>query len=93
MKLTKSYEKNSRNEGHQEIIITSKDVNSRKEAEDLSYDDFTADLYLDGKYIADISPVLAKSHAFAAMIDETDWEEEYYQKYLDITEMHYHEVD
>lgn len=91
MKLLKSYEKKSRLGGYQEIIITSKEVNSRKEAEELGYDDFTADLHLDGKYIADISPVLAKSPGFAAMIDETDWEQEYYQQYLDITEMHYHE--
>lgn len=92
MKLTKSYEKILQDGQHQEILIESKEVKSRSEAEDLGYDDFTATLILNGQIVADISPVLTKSPAFAAMIDETDWEEEYYQKYLDVTEMHYHEL-
>jgi hypothetical protein len=69
MKLIYEYEKKD-----QLIVIsTIKNVKSRCDAEDLGYDDFEAFLLIDGKPIADISPVLAKSPAWQAMIDDIDW--------------------
>lgn len=77
MKLTNTYEKILRNGESQTIIITSTNVYSRSEAAELGYDDFTADLYFNNKYIGDISPVLAKSPALVEMVDSIDWEELY----------------
>ena len=77
MKLTNTYEKILRNGESQTIIITSTNVYSRSEAAELGYDDFTADLYFNNKYIGDISPVLAKSPALVEMVDSIDWEEPY----------------
>jgi hypothetical protein len=95
MKLTNTYEKILRNGESQTIIITSTNVYSRSEAAELGYDDFTADLYFNNKYIGDISPVLAKSPAWFEMVDSTDWEELYCDiesdKQLDESENFYHD--
>lgn len=69
MKLIYEYQKND-----QLIVLTTiKNVRSRTEAEELGYDDFEALLMVDGKFICDISPVLAKSPAWCSMIDDVDW--------------------
>ncbi len=58
------------------IDVVSKDVVSRKQAAELSYDDFKIILYIDGKYIADLSHVLSKcKSAWHELIDATNWEE------------------
>ena len=77
MKLSYSYEKTLRGGQIQEIDIVSKEVNSRGEAAELNYPDFDANLYINGKFVADISHVLAKMPIWEDLIDATDWEELY----------------
>lgn len=76
MKLSTTFEKTFRKlDGtiqNQELVIWAQ-ANSKQEAEELSYDDFKMDLYIDGKYIADISYVLAKTNAFDTLIESEDW--------------------
>lgn len=76
MKLSTTFEKTFRKvDGtiqNQELVIWAQ-ANSKQEAEELNYDDFKMDLYIDGKYIADISYVLAKTNAFDTLIESEDW--------------------
>lgn len=76
MKLSTTFEKTFRKlDGTiqtQELVIWA-EANSKYEAMELSYDDFKADLYIDGIYIADISYVLSKSDALTVLIDTEDW--------------------
>lgn len=74
--LIKVFEKYTRNNELQ-VIELSATANSKTEASELGYDDFIANLFINHKFIAEISPVLAKSEAFAAMVDEVNWEELY----------------
>lgn len=75
-KLKVSFEKTFRKlDGtiqNQELVIWAQ-ANSKQEAEELSCDDFKMDLYIDGKYIADISYVLGKTNAYEELIDHEDW--------------------
>ena len=95
MKLSQNYEKSLKNGELQEIAIVSKEVYSRDDAAELGYDDFEVNLYINGKFVADISPVLAKSPALVEMVDSTDWEELYCDiesdKQLDESENFYHD--
>jgi hypothetical protein len=82
-KIAVSFEKTTKDgEGkfqHQELIISA-EANSREEAENLSYNDFRFDLFINGKFIADISHVLAKTNVFEDLIDGEDWAKEYCDK-------------
>lgn len=75
-KLKVSFEKSFRKlDGtiqHQELVIWAQ-ANSKQEAKELGYDDFKMDLYIDGKYIADISYVLGKTNAYEQLIESEDW--------------------
>lgn len=80
MKLSKSYETYFRDRGgilqsHVIEIKTNIEVLSKEEAGDLNYDNFDANLIINGKFVADISKLLSRSDAFVGMIDETDWAE------------------
>lgn len=72
-KLQKVFER-FRNKQDQRLILWC-EASSRNEVDNNSYDDFKADLYINNKYIADISPVLDNAGVFRDMVDEIDWAE------------------
>lgn len=84
VELSVTYEKAISNpyEGITEtqVIDISTEVRNREEAEELGYYDFRADLYINGKHIADISHVLGKMPGYQELIDATDWVELYMDK-------------
>ena len=53
------------------------EANSRDEADNAPYSDFKAYLYIDGKFIADIFPVLFEMEGVQKEIDKTSWSELY----------------
>lgn len=75
MKLFKTYERLTN--GKLQVIELSCDVKKRSDIDELSYDDFFASLSIDGKFIADISPVLSNTGLFTDMVDAVDWHEVY----------------
>lgn len=82
MKLSVALEKLT--SGKLQILeLVSREVKSLDEANELGYDDFICNLYINGKLIADISPVLAKSEAWETMVDEVNWGELYAEAEID----------
>lgn len=77
MKLTKTFER-LRNGQNQVIEVVCR-VNSSDDIDDMSYDDFQANLYINGKLIGDISPVLDNAGLFTDMVDSIDWHELYHE--------------
>lgn len=75
MKLIKTFEK-FRNKQHQ-VLEVSCDVPSHDDIDDLAYDDYRADLFINGKFIADISYVLDDAGLFTDLVDGIDWNELY----------------
>lgn len=71
MKLIKTFEK-FRNHQLQVIELTC-EINFKVDIEDLGYDDFKANLFIDRKYIGDISHVLSDAGVFSDMVDSVDW--------------------
>jgi hypothetical protein len=63
----------------QEIVISC-NVSSPREAYDLSHEHFAIDLYIDRKYIGDLSYILAEvnDEAFREIIDSIDWDYEWH---------------
>ena len=70
-KIQASYETTN-----QELIISA-NANSREEAATLGYDDFKIDLFINGKHVSDLTPLLAKTKIFERLIDGEDWERIY----------------
>lgn len=75
-KLIKTFEK-LRDNKMQVIHLTSKSVWNSRQVEELGYDDFEANLFINNKFIADISHVLNDAGVFQDMIDSVDWSEMY----------------
>ena len=75
MKLTKSFER-LRNKQNQ-VIELSCEVSTRNDIDDIPYDEFKADLFINGKFVGDISPVLDNADVLVKMIDDVDWFEIY----------------
>lgn len=73
MKVIKRFEKFRNNQ--LQVIELSCEVKNRKQIDEMSYDDFKADLYINHKLIADISHVLSNAGVFTEMVDVQDWEE------------------
>lgn len=82
MKLIKSFE-SIVNQQPQVIELTC-EVNSRLDVEVLGYADFKANLFLDGRYIADITPILDEAGLFNQLVDSVDWSEVYSETYSDL---------
>ena len=68
-----------------QVLVISAEANNREEAAALGYDDFKMDLFINGKFIADISPVIGKTEGFEKIVDETQWEEKFYTRKVNIT--------
>ena len=81
MKLTKSFEccKVSKKTGKRQrhTLEISVEVRNEEEANEISYDDFEVNLFIDGAFIAEISTILDRADAFMKMVDDVDWVEEY----------------
>ena len=71
MKVIKVFEKYRHNQ--LQVIELSCEVNIESDIDELSYDDFEAFLFINGKKIADISYVLDAAGVFTQMVDEVDW--------------------
>lgn len=70
-----------------QVLEISAIAHSRQQAENLSYDDFEINLFINGQFIADISHVLGKTPVFTELIDSTDWEQVYYQTVIEEKEV------
>jgi hypothetical protein len=75
MKLTKTFEKYRHNQ--LQVIELGCKINDEADIDELSYDDFEAYLFINGKKIADISYVLDAADVFAKMVDDVDWHREF----------------
>jgi hypothetical protein len=75
MKLTKLFEKYRHNQ--LQVIELVCNVNDEDDIPELSYDDFEAWLFINGKKIADISYVLGASGVFVDLVDNVDWHKVY----------------
>lgn len=84
-KLTQTFEKTRRVNGEvqHQVIELSVSVSSFEEVDDLSYNEFTADLFINKKYISDISHVLDDAGVFTSMVDSVDWVELYKETIAD----------
>ena len=71
--MTLSYSFEKLHKGQNQVIEITAEVSKRREIEDLGYDDFNVNLFIGGKLIGDISPVLAKAGVLEQMIDGIDW--------------------
>lgn len=71
MILSKTFERLSN--GQNQVIELALEVNNKSQIEDAGYDDFKAFLYIGGKFIADISPVLSNIGCFTEMVDDVNW--------------------
>jgi len=78
MKLTKTFEKYRHNQ--LQVIELSCEIKCEEDIDELSYDDFEAYLFINGKKIADISYVLGAVGVFVQMVDDVDWHKELDQK-------------
>lgn len=59
----------------EQILEISAKANSRQEAEELSYSDFSINLYQDGKHIADLTSLIQQTGIYDSLIDSVDWVE------------------
>ena len=75
-KISKTYEKLTRNHQFQVIELVT-DISDRDEAGQITINDVKANLYINHKFIADISPVLSTTPAFENMVDDINWDELY----------------
>jgi hypothetical protein len=75
MKLTKTFEKYRHNQ--LQVIELNCEITNEKDIDELSYDDFEANLIINRKKIADISYVLGAAGVFVQMIDDVDWHKEF----------------
>lgn len=75
MKLSVTFEKFRNHE--LQVLVLWREVKRKKDLENDSYEDFKADLYINHKYIADISHVLSDVGVFTQMVDDIDWQELY----------------
>jgi len=73
MKLKKTFEKFTKQQ--LQVLEISCTANSIMEAEELNYNSFEVNLFINHKFIADISPVLDKTPVFTDLVDSVDWVE------------------
>jgi len=66
-------------QNHQQEIIISCDVNDRHELMDLKTEDFDISLYIDGKFVIDLSYILAESNysAYLHFVEDINWQHEW----------------
>lgn len=82
MKLIKTFEK-FRDKQLQVIELTC-EVSDRSDIDDLAYDDYKANLYINRRFVADISHVLDAAGLFTDMVDSVDWGQVYSETYHDL---------
>lgn len=72
MKITKTFEKLTRNNELQ-VLEISATVYSHDEAAELGYQDFEVNLFINHKFISDLSPVFNQLPYYNDLIDSVDW--------------------
>lgn len=78
MRLIKTFEKYRK---HQlQVMEVACEVNSRDDIDDLSYEDYQVNLFINHKFVADISFVLDDAGLFTDLVDKIDWHEVYAEK-------------
>jgi hypothetical protein len=81
MTLTKVFEKYRHNQ--LQVIELSCEVKNEADIDELSYDDFEANLIINRKKIADISYVLGAAGVLVNMVDSVDWHKEFNQQFYE----------
>lgn len=84
-KISKTFEKLTRNHQLQVIELVA-DISDSDEAGQITINDVSANLYINHKFIADISPVLSTTPAFENMVDDINWDELYCDYMADLAE-------
>ena len=75
MKLIKTFEKFRHNQ--LQVLELSCEINNEEDIDELSYDDFEANLIINRKKIADISYVLGAAGVLVNIVDDVDWHKEF----------------
>lgn len=72
-KLTKTFEdfKN----GQLQILQLCCEASSHQDLDNNSYDDYTLNLYINNKFIAEISRLFDDTELFTDLVDNVDWHE------------------
>lgn len=83
MKLTKTFEKFTKQHGLQ-VLEVSCNANTLSEIEEISYNDFEINLYINHKFIADLSPVIDKTPIYTELIDSINWIELYKEQQTEV---------
>lgn len=81
-KLTHTFEKVDKKTHQLQVLEISAIANSRDEAENLNYNDFKIDLFINHKHIADIGPVLATTDVYKDLVISIDWVSIYHQEVI-----------
>lgn len=71
--LIKTFEKVNKKTHQLQVLEITATVNSLEEAMNLGYNDFEINLFINHKFIADISPVLDQTGIYNDLIDSIDW--------------------
>jgi hypothetical protein len=79
MKLVKTFEKFRHNQ--LQVIELSCEIINEDDIDELSYDDFEANLFINRKKITDISFVLDAAGVFMGLVDSVDWHKEFEMQY------------
>ena len=79
MKLIKTFEKYRHNQ--LQVIELTCEIINEQDIDELSYDDFEANLIINRKKIADISYVLDAAGVFVELVDNVDWHKEFDMQY------------
>lgn len=75
MKLIKIFE--CLKQGKQQELHVSCDPKNKKAIDELGYEDFEVNLYVNKKHIGEVSRLLDKAGIYNELIDEIDWHEVY----------------
>lgn len=78
-KITYNYEKTIANAAGKlstQVLEISCTASNYDEIDALGYEDYTVCLYIDNKFVADITPVIGVTRALVELIDAVDWREQ-----------------
>lgn len=73
--ISKTFEKTTK-AGFHYLIDINADLNEGEKPNEVPYENFKANLYINGSFIANIAPVLSKMDSFDNILDE-DWSESF----------------
>lgn len=71
MKLSKIFQ--AKQGTQEQLLDLNCSIHKRSQLDELGYEDFKADVFINGKHIGNIAPVLLNSGALFKMVDEVNW--------------------